>query len=88
MPVRRPRAEPSPRDRQLEAWRASVRPPTSDPDGWCHEQLAAIAAETGRDVDELVELWAVIADARRYDGDEDAERVAVDEVRRLTRATP
>lgn len=70
-------------DRVMRARRAN---PPRDPDGSCHEEIAAIARETGRDVADMLDIWDERAAIRQYDGETDryeAERLAVEDVRQL-----
>jgi hypothetical protein len=82
VPKRKP--PPPPNERQLAAWRASVRPPRSRVEAECYEQLRQLADETGRDVHDLLDWWADRAAIREYDGETDrdaAELAAVEDVR-------
>lgn len=66
--------------------RARAAQPSRDPSGACHEAIAALAAETGRDVVDLLDTWDERASIREYDGCADraeAERLAVEDVRSM-----
>ena len=61
-----------------------ARPVRSDPDGACHERVAAIATRLGLDVSTLLDTWAERAAIREWDegmSRHDAETLAVDDVR-------
>lgn len=64
--------------------RARARNPPQDPTGECHEAIAEIAKECGRDVGDLIEEWHERAAAREYLGGatrDEAERAAVADMR-------
>ncbi len=87
MPQQKRRPDPTRKpDPFLAARRAAAAPPQSDPDGWCHEQIAELARETGRDVGDLLDWWGEFAAVREYDGGysrQEAERLAVEQVREI-----
>jgi hypothetical protein len=68
------------------AARARAARPPRDPTGRHHATIGDVAQRTGRDVDELLDLWDERAAIREYDGAAsraDAEREAAAEVEQM-----